>query len=86
MDVECDVCGTPYDESELTVATTTYAKAGEELKVTVKKYCEFCLHQDPMYVKVYGDGTNVEEDPDDDAEEDITGDDAGTTEGEEETP
>lgn len=81
--IPCDVCGTEYDPSELTTATTTYEKAGEELKVTTKEYCDFCLYQDPMYVKVYGDGTSVEPDEDDDAEEDITGDDEGTTEDEE---
>lgn len=83
--IPCDVCGTEYDPTELTTATTTYVKNGVDMKVTTKTYCDFCLYQDPMYVKVYGDGTNVDPDPDEGTEEDITGLDAGTTEGEEET-
>lgn len=85
MDIQCDVCGALYDEAETTVATTTYNKAGEDLKVTSRRYCDFCLHQVPDFVKVYGDGTTVDPDPDEEIEEDITGVDEGTIDvGEEE--
>ena len=79
MDTECDVCGTPFDDTEITTATTTYVKSGVDLKQTTKLFCDFCLYQEPDFVKVYGDGESVEPDPEDDIEEDITGEDFGTT-------
>lgn len=79
METQCQVCGVFYDDSELTTATTTYSKAGEELKVTEKLYCDFCLHQVPDFVKVYGDGSSVELEPEE-PEEDITAPDEGTVE------
>lgn len=86
MEAECDVCGIVYADTDLTTATTTYAKAGEELKTTSKRYCDFCLHQEPDYVKVYGDGETAPPDPEEGTEVDITGPDLGTVEAEEETP
>lgn len=81
METACDVCGTIYaDESEVTLATTTYAKGAEELKVTEKWYCDFCLYQVPDFVKVYGDGDPDPVDPEEGAEVDITGVDGGTVE------
>lgn len=81
METACDVCGTIYaDESEVTLATTTYAKGTEELKVTEKWYCDFCLYQVPDFVKVHGDGDPDPVDPEEGEEVDITGDDGGTVE------
>lgn len=81
METPCDVCGTIYaDETELTLATTTYAKSGTDLKITEKYYCDFCLYQVPDFVKVYGEGDPGPVDPEEDEEIDITGDDEGTEE------
>lgn len=86
MMIECDVCETLYEDVELTVSVTTYTKAGEALKETTKRYCDFCLYQVPDFVKVYGDGETAPPDPEEGTEEDITGADLGTIEGGEETP
>lgn len=80
MDIECDICGAPYDEGDLTTITTTYTKQNEDLKTTEKIVCDFCLYQIPDFVKIFGDGTTVEPDPDEEEEEDITGEDEGTEE------